>query len=72
MEKTIKVDENTYELINELVGEIRAEEKRPVSINEALSRVLREKKKRNIMDSAGTWDMSDKEAEEIKRDLKRQ
>ena len=72
MEKTIKVDENTYRMLNELVGEIRSEEKRPVSINEALSKILKEKKrKRNIMDFAGSWDMSDKEAEEIKRDIKR-
>ena len=39
MEKTIKVDENTYKMINELVGEMRSEEKRPVSMNEALSKV---------------------------------
>ena len=72
VEKTIKVDENTYRMLNELVGEIRSEEKRPVSINEALAKVLKEKKrKRNIMDFAGSWDMSNKEAEEIKRDLKR-
>ena len=72
VEKTIKVDENTYRMLNELVGELRSEEKRPVSINEALSKVLNEKKrKRNIMDFAGSWDMSDKEAEEIKRDIKR-
>ena len=71
MEKTIKVDENTYRMLNELVGEIRSEEKRPVSINEALARVLKEKKKRNIMDFAGSWKMSEKKAEEIKRDIKR-
>ena len=72
METPIKVDENTYRMLNELVGEIRSEEKRPVSINEALAKVLKEKKrKRNIMDFAGSWDMSNKEAEEIKRDLKR-
>lgn len=70
VEKTIKVNENTYKLLNELVGKIRAEEKRPVSMNEALSRLLNEKK-RNIMDFAGSWDMSDKEAEKIKHDIKR-
>ncbi|MFA4819417.1 MAG: hypothetical protein WC613_00490 [Candidatus Aenigmatarchaeota archaeon] len=72
MDKTVKVDENTYRMLNELVGEIRSEEKRPVSINEALSRILKEKKKKkNIMDFAGSWDMSDKEAEKMKADLKR-
>jgi len=72
VDKTVKVDENTYRMLNELVGEIRSEEKRPVSINEALSRILKEKKKKkNIMDFAGSWDMSDKEAEKMKADLKR-
>lgn len=74
MEKTIKVDENTYKMINEIVGEMRLEKKRPVSINEALSKVLEEKKKGkkgNIMDFAGAWKMTDKEAEELKKDIKR-
>ena len=71
MEKTIKVDERTYKLLNELAGEIRAEEKRPVSINEALLRVLKEKKKHNIMDFAGSWKMSDKEREKMRAGLKK-
>ena len=71
MEKTIKVDESTYRMLNELVGEIRTEEKRPVSINQALSRILKEKKKRNIMDFAGSWNMSDKEAEKMRTGLKK-
>lgn len=71
MEKTIKVDENTYKLINELVGDLRSEKKRPVSINEALSKLLKEKKRHNIMDFAGAWEMSDKEAEKMKTGLRR-
>ncbi len=71
MEKTIKVDENTYKLINELVGELRSEEKRPVSMNEALSKMLKEKKKHSIMDFAGSWEMSDKEAKKMRTGLKR-
>ena len=71
MEKTIKVDESTYRMLNELVGEIRAEEKRPVSINEALAKVLKEKKKRNIMDFAGSWEMSSGEEKRMKKGLKK-
>ena len=71
MEKTIKVDENTYRMLNELVGEIRSEEKRPVSINEALAKVLKEKKKRNIMDFAGSWGMSDSEEKRMKMGMKK-
>ena len=71
VEKTIKVDENTYKLLNELVGEMRSEEKRPVSMNEALSRILKKRKKGNIMDFAGSWEMSEEEAKRVKRDIKR-
>lgn len=71
VERTIKVDENTYRMLNEVVGEIRSEEKRPVSMNEALSKILKEKKKRNIMDFAGSWDMTDKEAEKMRLGLKK-
>lgn len=71
VEKTIKVDESTYRALNELVGEIRAEEKRPVSINEALSRILKNNKRRNIMDFAGSWSMTDREAEKMKSGLKK-
>lgn len=72
MEKTIKVDEDTYRMLNELAGEIRSEEKRHVSINEALLRILKERKKKiNIINLAGSWDISDKEAEEIKNNIKR-
>lgn len=71
MEKTIKVDENTYRRLNELVGEIRTEEKRPVSINEALSKLLKEKKKKNIMDFAGSWEMSDSEEKRMKTGIKK-
>ena len=71
MDKTIKVDENTYRLINKTVGEMRAEENRPVSINEALFRILKKKKKSNIMDFAGSWEMSDSEAEKMESGLRR-
>ncbi|MBI4163011.1 MAG: hypothetical protein HY513_04975 [Candidatus Aenigmarchaeota archaeon] len=72
VEKTIKVDENTYKLINKYVGELRSEEKRPVSTNEALSKLLKEKKKkRDIMDFAGAWDMTNEEEKRWKEGLKR-
>ena len=71
VEKTIKVDENTYKLINKYAGELRAEEKRPISANEALSRLFKEKKKHNIMDFVGTLDMTDNEVKEWQEKLKR-
>ena len=72
VDKTIKVDKKTHMLLNELVGEMRAEEKRPISINEALSRLLKAKKKKHsIMDFAGSWEMSDTEAARINMELKK-
>ena len=50
---------------------MRAEENRPVSINETLYRILKEKKKSSIMDFIGSWDMSDAEAEKMESGLKR-
>ena len=71
VEKTIKVNESTYKLINGFVGELRTEEKRPVSMNEAIAKLLKERKKHNIMDFAGAWSMTDKEEEEMKKGLKK-
>lgn len=71
VEKTIKIDENTYKSLNKLVGELRIKEKRPVSMNKAISTLLEEKKKHNIMDFAGSWDMSDEEAKKIKAELRK-
>ncbi len=67
--KTIKIKDETYESINVFIGELRKELKRPVSIDEALKRLL---KMRKSMPSrfAGAWKMDEKEAEELKKELK--
>lgn len=70
MDKTIKVSEETYKMINEIVGSLREGKGKPVSINEALSEVLKKEKKRDIMDFAGSWEISDKEAKEMKKELR--
>ncbi|MBI2076305.1 MAG: hypothetical protein HYT72_03610 [Candidatus Aenigmarchaeota archaeon] len=70
MEKTIKVSEKTYRRINELVGALREKKGKPVSINEALSEVLTEMKKSKPSDFAGSWKMSDKEAANLKKEIR--
>ncbi|MDO8537375.1 MAG: antitoxin VapB family protein [archaeon] len=69
-EKMIRVNGETYKMLNEFVGELRAEEKRPVSMNEALERLLGKNKKRDIMEFAGTWKGDEKELREIKHKIK--
>ncbi len=67
--KTIKIKDETYEGLNVFIGEMRKELKRPVSMDEALRRLLKTKKNRPSQ-FAGGWKMEDKEALEIKRELK--
>ena len=70
--KTIKIKDDTYENINVIIGELRKEFKRPVSVDEALKYLMRMKNSRKTRPSkfAGSWKMDDKEAEAIKKDLK--
>ncbi len=67
--KTIKIKDETYEVLNVFIGELRKELKRPVSVDEALRRLLKNKKNKPSQ-FAGGWKMDDKEASEIKRELK--
>ena len=72
MEKSIKVTEDTYRKINALVGFLREKEKRPVSMNDAISKVLSEVRlaKPKLSDFAGSWKMSDREAKKLKKDIR--
>ena len=71
MDKTIKVSEDGYKKLNSFVGYLRSKEKKPVSMNEALLELLSRVESRKIEDFAGSWTMDDKEAEKIKKDIKR-
>ena len=72
MEKSIKVTEDTYRKINALVGFLREKEKKPVSMNDAISKVLSEVRlaKPKLSDFAGSWKMSDREAQKLKKDIR--
>jgi hypothetical protein len=64
--KTVKISEPNYKAICEFAGELQIELGEPVSINKALSYVLKRKK---LSDLAGTWKMNDKEADEMLKSL---
>ncbi|MFH1053643.1 MAG: hypothetical protein V1740_04490 [Candidatus Woesearchaeota archaeon] len=65
---SIKVSEENYKKLCSLSGKLREKLHKPVSINEAISFLY---KQRKISDLAGAWKMSEKEAEEFIGDLKR-
>ncbi len=68
--KSIKVSKETYEELSEIAGELQLKLKRPVSIEEAIKQLTRRRRKGvKISDLAGSWKMSDREAEEIKASI---
>ena len=61
MTKTIKISKSNYERLNRYAGMMRVEGKKPVSMNEALSTLLLEKRRKKLTDFAGSWVMSKEE-----------
>ncbi len=64
--KAIKVSEENYRWLSQLAGELQKMRGEPISLDEALG-TLRSKP---ISDLAGSWKMSEKEAERLKRKIK--
>jgi predicted CopG family antitoxin len=68
--KSIKVSRETYAELSQIAGELQLRLKRPVSIEEAIKQLTKRRKKgAKISDLAGSWKMSDKDAEEIKASI---
>ena len=65
MVKTIKVNDDVYRMLNIYAGSLRVKEKRHVSINAAITKLLSRREKPDIMKCVGTWKMSEKEAEKL-------
>lgn len=66
--KAIKISKETYAELSEIAGELQVKLKRPVSIDEAIKHLAKRRKRGvKISDLAGTWKMTDREAEEIKK-----
>ena len=66
MSKTIKISDENYSLLAEFAGKLQTALKKPVSLDEALSQLLG---KEDIMSCAGSWDLSDEEAEILKKEI---
>lgn len=70
--KTIKISEENYIWLLKLAAELQKKNNRPVSFDYALNSLKNKKmEKRSILDVAGRWKMSDREAEKLKKDLKK-
>lgn len=69
--KAIKVSKETYGELSAVAGELQIKLKRPVSIEEAMKHLLRQRQKgrQRITDLAGSWDVTDEEAEKIKASI---
>lgn len=68
--KAIKVSKETYAELSAIAGELQVKLKRPVSIEEAMKHLINKRKKgKKITDLAGSWDVTDEEAQEIKASI---
>ena len=66
MSKTIKISDETYSLLIEFAGKLQVALRKPVSIDEALSHLFG---RGDIMNCAGSWNLSDEEAETLEREI---
>lgn len=68
--KAIKVSKETYAELSAIAGELQVKLKRPVSIEEAMKHLINKRKKgKKITDLAGSWNITDEEAKEIKSSI---
>ncbi len=65
---TVKVSEKNYEKLNKRAGTLRSRLKRPVSVDEALSIMMKESEVKPS-DFFATFSMSDEEARSVSEEL---
>jgi hypothetical protein len=66
--RSVRVEERTYRKLSQASGRLQAILGRPVSLDEAIWYLLKGTREQGrISDLAGSWDMSESEAREIKR-----
>jgi len=69
--KTVRIDEETYRRLCEQAGELQIALKRPISMDETIRYLTGSLKAPNkISDLAGSWKVSEKELETIKKGLR--
>ena len=66
--KTVKISAENYRLLCGYAGELQVELGEPVSVDRALTFLFYKSK---LSDLAGSWEMSDKEAEEMLTSLRK-
>ncbi|HLD15269.1 MAG TPA: hypothetical protein VJB94_01690 [Candidatus Nanoarchaeia archaeon] len=66
--KTVKISKQNYEWLCEIAGKVQIEEKRSISIDEAISKLRSSGK---LSDLAGAWDISDKQARKLLKDIRK-
>jgi len=66
--KTVKISASNYKMIYEYAGELQKELGQPVSIDKTLTFLLH---KSRLSDLAGSWKMSEKEATEMMKNLRK-
>lgn len=68
--KTVKISKESHARLSEIAGELQIRLKRPVSLDEALRYLINTRRKGvKITDLAGSWDVSEEEAAEIRTSL---
>jgi predicted MarR family transcription regulator len=66
----VNVSKETFAELSVVAGKLQVKLKRPVSIEEALKHLIRQRERgKKITDLAGSWDVTDEEAEKIKASI---
>ena len=68
MSVSIKISEENYKRLSSLSGDLRTKMQKPISLNDAISYLY---EKKDLSELAGSWKMSDGEADEFMLDLKK-
>ncbi|MBS3092124.1 hypothetical protein J4466_01755 [Candidatus Pacearchaeota archaeon] len=73
--KTIKISEENYRWLLKMAADLQSQSERPISFNYTLNAIKNKSynkmKKKKLSDLAGSWKMSDAEAEELKNNLRK-
>lgn len=68
--KSIKISKETYNKLCEIAGELQTKLKRPVSIEEAMQSLIKQRERgKKISDLAGSWSVTEEEIKEISKSL---
>ncbi len=70
--KSIKISKENYLWLLKIAAELQKDKEKPVSFDEAITELKDNKmKKASLVELAGRWKMSKKEADKLKKDIKK-